>query len=262
MGRMMAVLTKELRDVLRHPGLIGTMLVPTVVLSLLPILAFYAAASAPGELVVDGAGLPAVLAHASPAEIAQYLAVSPFFLIWLIFPVSIPSALAAYSIVGEKEEGTLEPLLATPLGTGELLAAKALAAALPGVVLVWVPYLATLIAGLFQASPRVLAATVFSPGWILGLALVVPLLTFLTVMLLVLISARVQDVRTAHQLGSLLVIPVVGLFLTRVSRGISLSPITVMAIAGILLVLGLVAMAFAIRLFQRETVLVRWKQSR
>lgn len=262
MHRALAVFRKELRDILHHPTLIGTMLVPVVVLALLPVLSFVASGQSPGELLTDPSHLPAILDGATAPEIAQYRAVSPFFLLWLMFPVSIPSALAAYSIVGEKEEGTLEPLLATPIGTGELLFAKALAAGLPGVLLVWLPYLATLLTGALTSTPRVLAATLLSPGWLLGMVLVMPLVTFLTVMLLVVASARANDVRAANQVGSLLVLPVVGLFLSRVTQGVFLEPRYVLLAALVLAGSGLLALRGAVRVFARETVLVRWKQSR
>ena len=45
-------------------------------------------------------------------------------------------SVAAYAVVGEKQARTLEPLLATPITTFELLAAKVLGALVPGIVLV------------------------------------------------------------------------------------------------------------------------------
>lgn len=257
------VCEKELGDVLRRPGLIGTMGVPLVILTLLAVLALYAgglegAASQMPPLKVR----PEALAGASPAELAQYAALAPFFLMWLIFPVTIPSTLAAYSIVGEKEEGTLEPLLATPLGTAELLLGKALAAALPGVLLIWVPWLVTLAAGFVLSTPRVMAATLLSPLWLTGMTLLAPALTFFTVMLLVVVSSRVNDVRTANQIGGTLVIPLVVLFVSQVGSGLTFGHSAVLGAFGVVLAAGLATLAVAVRLFQREAILVRWKQSR
>ena len=44
-------------------------------------------------------------------------------------------SVAAHSVIGEKQARTLEPLLATPVTTFELLAAKVIGAALPGIAL-------------------------------------------------------------------------------------------------------------------------------
>lgn len=264
-SRSAIVLDKELRDLVRNPGLMATMLVPALLLTALAVLALYAAGLAaataqgapPKHLV-----LPPLLTGASRAEAAQFLAISPFFLIWLVFPVSVPSALAAYSIVGEKEEGTLEPLLATPIGTGELLLGKALAAGLPGLVLTWASWLVTVLSGFGLGAGRVMQATLLTPAWLLGLGVLAPALTFLTVMVLVIVSSRVNDVRSATQIGGVLVLPIIGMFVSQISRGLVLGvPAVLWAIAGVLAA-GLVAMAMAVRLFRRETILVRWKQSR
>lgn len=257
------VCEKELRDVLRRPGLIGTMGLPLVLLTLLAVLALYAAGLEGAAAQMPTVRVrPDLLASASAVELAQYAALSPFFLMWLIFPVTIPSTLAAYSIVGEKEEGTLEPLLATPLTTAELLVGKALAAALPGAALIWVPWLVTLAAGYALTTPRVMAATLLSPLWLSGMALLAPALSFFTVMLLVIVSSRVNDVRTANQIGGTLVIPLVGLFVSQVGSGLSFGPSAVLGAFGFVLAAGLMALAVAVRLFQRESILVRWKQSR
>lgn len=260
LARIGLILTKELFDIWQRQGLKTTLLVPVALLTLMAVLALYAAGltSPAGPLPA----LPAEMAGSSPREIAQYMALSPFLMLWLIFPVSVPTALAAYSIVGEKEEGTLEPLLATPVGTGELLIAKALAAGLPGLVLLWVPYFATLLTGWLLDCPRVMASTLLSPAWLLTMVLVAPALTFLTVMILVIVSARAQDVRSANQAGSLLILPLVLLFVSQVSSGLSLAVPVVLAAWLLLVLLGFGVMILALRVFQRESILVRWKASR
>lgn len=257
------VFAKELRDILRRPSLIGTMILPFVLLTAMAVLALYASGLAhPSVHVPSGLHLPPSMAGASRSEVAQYLTLGPFILIWLIIPISVASTLAAYAIVGEKEEGTLEPLLATPIGTGELLLGKVLAAGLPGLGLVWVSWLITLGAGLALHAGRVVKATLWSPSWLAALAVLAPGLTFLTVMLLVVISSRVNDVRTANQIGALLVLPIVMGFVTQVSRGVALGVTTVGWISLGVWLAGLGALAIAVRVFQRESILVRWKQSR
>jgi ABC-type Na+ efflux pump permease subunit len=49
--------------------------------------------------------------------------------------VSVPAVLSAYSVVGEREQGTLEPVLITPIRREEFLIAKALAAFVPALVI-------------------------------------------------------------------------------------------------------------------------------
>ena len=54
-----------------------------------------------------------------------------FSFFFVIGAAYIPLGIASYSIVGEKVEKSLEPLLATPLTDGEILLGKAIAALLP-----------------------------------------------------------------------------------------------------------------------------------
>ncbi len=50
---------------------------------------------------------------------------------FLLMPLTIVSIAGAYAIVGEKQQRTLEPVLATPLATGDFLLAKLMAVAVP-----------------------------------------------------------------------------------------------------------------------------------
>ena len=50
----------------------------------------------------------------------------------------LPTAIASYSIVGEKVEKSLEPLLATPTTDGELLLGKSIAAFLPPLIATYI----------------------------------------------------------------------------------------------------------------------------
>ncbi|MGI0081450.1 MAG: ABC transporter permease subunit, partial [Nitrososphaerales archaeon] len=67
----------------------------------------------------------------SPAELAILLPAFSFF--YLILAGYVPTTLASYSLVGEKVERSLEPLLATPTTDSEILLGKGIAAFIPPV---------------------------------------------------------------------------------------------------------------------------------
>jgi ABC-2 type transport system permease protein len=50
--------------------------------------------------------------------------INAFLFFFIIGAVSLPVGIAAYSVVGEKVEKSLEPLLTTPLTDGEILMGK------------------------------------------------------------------------------------------------------------------------------------------
>ena len=62
--------------------------------------------------------IPIVLIFTAPhLESSTQLAnsIGAELLLMLVIPTVIPSTLASYSIVGEREQGTLEPVLTTPI---------------------------------------------------------------------------------------------------------------------------------------------------
>lgn len=70
--------------------------------------------------------------NASPSPYATYIPAFNGLLFWfIILAAIIPTAVASYSVMGEKVEKTLEPLLATPLTDGEIILGKILSAFIP-----------------------------------------------------------------------------------------------------------------------------------
>ena len=67
-----------------------------------------------------------------PGELAGAFAVQQFLVFFLPMPAYIPLSIATFSIIGEKQARSLEPVLAAPIRTVELLAGKAIAALVPG----------------------------------------------------------------------------------------------------------------------------------
>ena len=70
--------------------------------------------------------------------------------------------LASYSVVGEREQGTLEPVLTTPIRREELLIGKGLAAFLPAIVVSYAVFGLFLAAAAAFAHPTIATATASS----------------------------------------------------------------------------------------------------
>lgn len=195
----------------------------------------------------------------SGGECAQYFLVSQFLLLFMLMPLIIPATVAAYSIVGEKTTRTLEPLLATPIGTLELLAGKGLAAIIPAVLATWASFgIFAVGAWLMGVRPAVLGR-LLDPIWLVAVLVVGPLLAVAAVSLAVMISSRVTDPRVAEQLSGLVVLPLMLLFFGQITGFLIFNRTLVLVLAGGLVLLDVVLVAFAIQVFQRETILTRWK---
>jgi ABC-type Na+ efflux pump permease subunit len=125
----------------------------------------------------------------------------------LVAPALLPAVIAAYSVVGEREQGTLEPLLTTPLRREELLLGKALGVVVPAVGIAYVLFAVIQIcARLFASNAAVVSALGQGPH-ILAEILFAPLLAGWSIWVGIGISTRATDVRVAQQLGTLSSIP-------------------------------------------------------
>ena len=190
--------------------------------------------------------------------VMQILLVNQYLLYYLMIPLMIPLFVAVYSIIGEKQQRTLEPLLATPISVSELLLGKTLAGVLPAVVITWISYVITIALSIFVARPEVLAV-MLSPIWLMAVLVLAPLLSVTSVIIGVIISSRVNDVRIAEQLGGLLVLPLVGLSVPVVMGKVLMSVNMFILGSAVVALLDIGLLYVGVYLFQRETILTRWK---
>jgi ABC-2 type transport system permease protein len=180
-------------------------------------------------------------------------------LMLMIIPSMVPTVLASYSLVGEKTNGSLEPLLATPSTDGEVLGGKVVAILLPTLAVCWAGALLTLVVVNVAGGELIARHPVPLDAFGAACLLFVPAFGLLSILANVVISSRVSDVRAAQQMGGFVVLPVVILFIG------SIGGVGTMGAPGILAASALVAagdagLAFVcLRLFRREEILVRWK---
>ena len=213
-----AVCIREWREALGNRLLVAMTLLPPVVILAAGIGAVAAAAANPPsdrDIQALYAAAPGA-AGLDPAEAVQGFIATYFLILFMLIPTVVPLTMAIFSVIGEKAARTLEPLLATPVGVGELLLAKCLASTIPSVIVTWLAY------GIYLFSVSAIGSeaavrAVTAPRWVLAIVVMVPLLTLLSVTLGILISTRVNDVRVAQQIGGLVVVPVVGLGIAQVT---------------------------------------------
>jgi ABC-2 type transport system permease protein len=260
-NKIALILYKEWLDLRKQRILLLSTLLPPLLFVVMPaVIAYFVGHSPP-----SGKGNLSDLAKVNPAftgmseqELGQAIIGQQFGVLLLLLPMIIPSIIASYSIVGEKTERTLEPLLATPVRTWELLLAKMLAALIPALAATWLAGILFAVSmSLVAISPRVLAAAV-SPGWVLVFLLCVPLLALLTVAATVAISSRVNDPRTAQQISAVLILPIIALVFGQISGVLILSPLLAVVAAAVLVVVVGVAVWLVSKLFEREVILTKW----
>lgn len=201
------------------------------------------------------------LSNISPEDLPQVIGM--VFLVplvyFLMFPLVIPHSIAIYAIMSEKDQQSLEPLLATPLRTGEIFVAKALASVIPALAITWVAF------GLFLVAVRALLPSFaleiawqeLGSLWLLTLGVFAPLAaTFMTLASMA-IATRVSDLRTAQILSSFVMLPVLlSVLLLLFQRSVGKPELLGWLSLG-LLVLDLGLLWLNVKLFQREEILTR-----
>lgn len=203
-------------------------------------------------------GLP--LATAGATETAGIVVLlNAFSYFYIILAYILPSTLASYSILGEKLEQSLEPLLATPTTDSELLFGKTMTSFLPCVGIIYIGSIIFMV-----LSDLISYSTIgylFFPNWSMAfiLLLAVPLSSILSIQLNVIISSRVNDVRTANQLGMILFIPFIAVYILLETNVVSLNVINLLAISVILLAADAVLFYINKATFNRDAILTKWK---
>lgn len=267
MNRVLALLGKDLADLQQNPAVFVPALLTATLALLLPFFVAVIVPAVAGERLSDSSDFEIALEMyrdqpslrgLDPEGAIQAWLFQQFLVLLVLAPVAGSMSVAAYSVIGEKQARTLEPLLATPITTFELLAAKVLASLLPAVA-VTIGCFAVYVGGIaLFARPGVFAAVL--TGRSLAVMFVLgPLAALAALQLAVCVSSRVNDARSAQQIGALVVLPIAGLLVAQISGALLLTAPVIALIAAGLAAVNVVLMLVAIALFDRESILTRWK---
>lgn len=267
-ARVFALVRKELAEIARNRAALLPVLAVALVSMVLPFFIGLAVPRLTGEQLSSDSDLVQALAKAGeelpgalglPDEAAvQAFVFHRFLTLLLLVPVTGAITFAGHSLVGEKLGRSLEPLLASPLTTFELLIGKVVGALVPSLAVMALTF-GLYLAGIgLLAEPGVLQV-MLTPRTLLLVFGLGPLASLVALQVGVLVSARVNDPRTAQQFGALLILPLTGLFIAQMS-GIFVftTPTMLLLLAGLVVIWALL-LALGVALFDRETILTRWK---
>ncbi|MBO0729165.1 MAG: ABC transporter permease subunit [Acidimicrobiaceae bacterium] len=234
--RVLAIWRKELREY-RHNGNI-----------------IYAMAILPIVFLIQ----PLISAFTIPTSASQALHREHTLIYMLAIPALVPAALAAYAIVGERLQGTLEPLLSTPVRREELLLGKALAAFLPAVVVAYFVFAVYIGVVELFAHPYVASALIRGSDVIVQI-IFTPLLAALSIWIGMAVSARSRDPRTSGQLSILVSLPTVAVT-SLIAFNVIPANVRVALICGVgLLALNRLGWRVASAIFDRERLITSTK---
>jgi ABC-type Na+ efflux pump permease subunit len=184
--RIRAIVWKELREYRRNRSVIVAMAIFPLIFLIQPL----------------------VVVFLVPSSSAATLGGRHLLVYMLGIPILSPATLAAYSVAGERQQGSLEPVLTTPIRREELLLGKALAALAPSVAIAYVVYAVFIASVVLFAQPAVASALLRAPD-VFAQVLFTPLLAAFSIWVGIAISTRSSDIRVAQQLSLLGSLPLV-----------------------------------------------------
>jgi ABC-2 type transport system permease protein len=261
-----ALLRKELLDISRNRAALVPVVLVTILALVLPFAIVIGIPAVTGSALGDDADLLKMSSLPGSARIEQLTAdgrvqlflFQQFLLLFLLMPITGTMALAAHSVIGEKEARTLEPLLASPIGTFDLLVAKGLGALIPTLVISFTGLFIYFAGILWLAEDGVLTAMLNGRTALLVLW-VGPAAALVSLQAALIISSRVNDPRTAQQFSVLIILPVTGVLIAQFTGSLWLDARMLGLVGAVLLGLWALLAAISAAVFKRETILTRWR---
>ena len=260
MNNALKIFKKEIKEVLKNRAIWLPILVVSVIFSVIfPGIITYALDALVKD--PDTAGFVArVFQNTDNVQVAlmQFI-IKQFMIFLLLIPAMLPSLIAPASIVLEKESNTLEPLIATPIKINELLLGKTLTSMVPAFTVTLINFvLITIVIDVlgYMKLKMLLLPTL---EWFVVTFLLSPILSFIITMISIIISSRSTDIRSAQGLGAAVIFPIYAIIGAQIG-GLFLLNIKYLLLG--CLVLALVCplvLRFAIKVFDRENILTKWK---
>ncbi|WP_241959047.1 ABC transporter permease [Staphylococcus capitis] len=220
------IVLKDLLETKNDKGAIASLLiVPFIFSVLLPLIVIIGGSN---NLLVNFIGgiklfteqLPSnfLPSNLDNSQTMTYAILMYFFVpLFLLIPVMISTIISTSSFTGEKERKTIEGLLYTPITNKELMLGKILASFVPSILITWISIIVygTLI-NIY--SIKELNAFIFpNINWLIISILLAPLITFLSISLVVSISHRVKTSKSAQSISMILILPIIGFLISQAS---------------------------------------------
>ena len=263
MKKIQTIISKEWSEVFKNRMVLFTVAFLPLILTAIPLGIIYFTSTS-GDFTSDIGDMPGEFnalcsSDISGGECFQVFIVSQFMIMFMIIPLAIPASISSYSIVGEKVNRSLEPLLATPITTAELLIGKSLAAIIPALAATWIGFSIFILGSWIIISDPDIIAIFLDGRWLIAIFVIGPLMALSAVSFSIIVSSRVNDPRVAEQVSMIIILPVLAAFFGQMSGIITLN-INFMLVSVLLLgLVDVVLVILSVRLFQRETIITRWK---
>ena len=248
-----AIVKKDLRDIYRTKNLLATLIVIPILFSVILPAALLGSAlffdlekmtGADARKLVDS-----FVEHLnSSGMIFDSLEQQFVFLfinyllpsLFLLVPIITASAVAANSFVGEKERRTLESLLFSPITIKTLFISKVAASFIPSFLVSFVSFILSGILINSMGYPLFGSLIFPSANWLVLIFCLSPMVSLMTVLLNIFISARVKTYQEAQNISGIIVLPVIALLVGQASGLFLVGTQLTLIISAVILIINMV----------------------
>ena len=231
--RVRAIFRKEMREYRRNKQIISTMAFSPLGFIIFPVIFLFSVNASDVSMLYN-----------YPVQVFS-LAVTGV----------LPAIVGGYSIVGEREQGTLEPLLGTPVRTKEFMLGKGLAIFAAAASWSYVIF-GVIDACVWLFRPAAVSSVALRPSILLTQLIFTPLLVCLATWVSMMISARTRDSRVAGQLAMLVDLPVIAVLILVGVHVIRITTPLAIGLGLAVAVLDVAGWPLASRLFNRERLIL------
>ena len=260
MKNSLIIFKKEIKEVLKNKNIWLPILIITVLFSIaMPLIITIAS----GSILEDedtAKFMSKVFGQVDdPEKVFIGFIIKQFLIFLLMIPAMVPSLIAPASVLMEKENNTLEPLLGTPIKTRELLFGKSLTAMVPAFVISTINFLILTLVVDVVLYIKMGYTPLPTVEWLIVAFILSPILSFLLTMISIIVSSKSTDIRSAQGIGSVIIFPIYLIIGLQIA-GFFLINITYLLLGCLgFLILCPILLRIAVRVFDRENILTKWK---
>ncbi len=260
MKNSLKIFKKEIKEVIKNRSI----WLPVLAISIMFSVLFPAALTFSLDSFLDDPETANFIARvfqdtANIQEVFLQFITKQFMIFLLLVPAMLPSLIAPASVVLEKESNTLEPLIATPIKTGELLFGKTLTSMVPSFAVSLINFILITIVVDILAYIRFGIIPLPTLEWFVVAFILSPVISFIITMVSIIISSKSTDIRSAQGIGALIIFPIYAIIGMQIA-GLFLLNIRYLVIGCLILAaICPLVLKLAIRIFDRENILTKWK---
>jgi ABC-2 type transport system permease protein len=108
-------------------------------------------------------------------------------------------------------------------------------------------------------ADKILLTALLDTRWLIAIFVVGPLMAVMAVTFALMVSSRVTDPRVAEQVSMVIIVPVLAGFFGQMAGLFVLNTTVITWVAIVMLALDAGLVYLAVKIFQREQILTRWK---